>query len=785
MYLDSVGLCYEVSDGGSAPRVTYAAVGEGNETHEAVALGRYNEAAPGAVGWLEAVLSAIGDQDNQIGGFRVSRLLDPVDIGDDVFPCENVQDWQAAGRVAIDGVVYSYTSRGPGRLSGITHVYHGDVVRGARKLHYRDAPILDLGNPYNALQTLRRAFLVESAESEDLNAVGRNLGVYRYPYLPQDETYRRIIQAMAYNPRGTMRGIKLALDAMVGAGNYTIKEDLLRYPCTIFIQLLVAALLEDRSIGHAYLQGDEDQILDEVNNRFPMQVLPVSRGHQKGAHWRDMGFLHSFAGSVRPSDVLEEDYAGDPGTALWQFTGANETTQVLPGADYTTLVDAALGFNDLYYSVFPRADFPGFDQELKATMLFCIPSGFCQNNDPNQLCMIYSDGWMVNGWGVRYTGGQYLLSLISSGTPVGTDTVLLPDTWYEVTLEKRVVGKRTMIYADIYHYGRHEWVLLLNGREVSTSPYWLGLPGAPTAEVSFGARSPSTSLSNVKVYIKHVGFQSQSRQDFGEAFFITGSVGDTGANRLSGADAGTFRAEDIGKRVSIRYCFVLNSYGGYNNGDFVIQSRISDTEVELWGAVQEDAVVLDSTQQIQAADPVFQFPDDLGRKIVISGSILGNNGTYTIKKLFQMGTGKDLSADFDTPIREKTNWCEVEEAVSFVAEGNLTFHTEPNFVSEAAFYYVSDGGAVELDTGLPYLDVRGLYMGVGPINLSGKISYSRVLTGQVLGLSDLAVEKISDDPLRYSWYPFFITDPLGFVRAYLEDLTAAGVIPEYLVEESL
>jgi len=777
---DGLGMCFEVSSGDSGPRVTYAATGACDETHEMVALGRFDEAVPGSAGWLEGVLGAIGEQDNQIGGFRVSRLMDPVDIGEDVFPVENVQDWQVSGRVAIDGVVYSYTSHGPGRLSGITHIYHGDVVRGARKLHYRDSPVLDLGNPYNALQTLRRGFLVESAESDDLNAVGRNLGVFRYPYLPLDETYRRIIQALAYNPRGTMHGIKLVLDAMVGAGNYEITEDLLRHPCTIFIRLLVTLLLDQQSIGHAYLQSTEEQIM-LVGDQIPLAELPVSRGHQEGAHWRDFGFLHSFASSVRPSDVLEVDYDGDPGTALWQFTGTNETTQVLPGADYVTLVDAALGFGDLYYGANPRAEIIGFNNYAKATALIYIPTGFCQNNDPSQCSLYLSDGWQHMAWGVRYFGGQYLLSLQMNGVPQSPETVILPNTWYEITLEKRLVGRQTPIYGTGYDYGRHEWVLLLDGREITSLPYWTSMPGAPAAVIKFGTINSGVSLSNVKVYVKHVGVNFKSRQDFAEGLFLTGWLGATGPNRLSGADADTFRAQDVGKRVSVRYAYAINSYGGYNNGDFIIQSLISDTEVELRGEAQTGAIVLDSTKQVQAATTLFQFPDDLGRKIVISGSILGNSGTYTIKKLLQMGTGTDL-ASFDTKAREKTNWCEVEEAVSFIAEGDLGFYLEPNFVLESAPYFVSD--AADIIAG-PALQVRGYFMSTGPINLTTELSYSRVLTGQVLGESTPVVERISDLPVRYNWYPFFITDPLGFVREYLKELTAAGVIPEYQIEESL
>jgi hypothetical protein len=32
---------------------------------------------------------------------------------------------------------------------------------------------------------------------------------------------------------------------------------------------------------------------------------------------------------------------------------------------------------------------------------------------------------------------------------------------------------------------------------------------------------------------------------------------------------------------------------------------------------------------------------------------------------------------------------------------------------------------------------------------------------------------------HYEFYPFYIADPLGYVRSYLDAITAAGVIPDY------
>lgn len=776
-YVDGVGYLFESVGGYSTPENIYSAKAGFIEYDEVVGLGRFDLEAPGTMGWLAGVLGAIGEADNKIGGYRVTRLMDPVDVGEDVFPVEDVYEWLDAGRVAIDGVVYSYTNKGPGRLSGITHLFHGDVVRGARKLHSRDAAVLDLGNPYNAVQKLRRSFLVDYAEEEDLNTIGRNLGVFRYPYLPLDDTYREIVKALAYNPRGTLYGIRLALDAMVGEGNYELIEDLIRHPCTVYIKLASGLLVEAKNIGHAYLQSVESPVVDG-SSQLAMTDFPCSRGHQESVVWRDLKFLHPFSGSVRPSDVLTEDFDGDVGTPLWDFVGTDESTQVTPGTDYVTITNASTS-NPAYYRAYTRSDFTGDEQGWKVSMLFKIPTGFCHNTSYLQWGMKVHDGKKTVACGVGYNLLTHSVRLVDGTTGIGNSANILEDTWYEVTLEKRI-SKRGAFESAASE--AHEIVLSLNGKEISRYPYWDFSDVAVDSYVAFGSLTHVVLTNTAKGYIKHVGVTVEARQDLADGLF-DGRVGNVDANTLDNAPADTFHAEDIGKRVITRYSTVTNAYGGNNNGIWKILARTSATQVTLVGEDHTDAFVdTGNPKQISADSPVFQFPDDLGRKIVITNSINGNNGTYTIAKLFQDGTGKDLAADFDTPVREKASVCEVAESVAFVTEGGLTFHLEPNFTLEDMAFTLSDASDVVSVGGLPKLQIRGNFSAGSAVNKSTYLSYSRVLTGQILLDSNPVLSVISEVPLRYSHYPFYLTDPLGYVRSYLDDLTAAGVIAEYMTE---
>jgi len=63
------------------------------------------------------------------------------------------------------------------------------------------------------------------------------------------------------------------------------------------------------------------------------------------------------------------------------------------------------------------------------------------------------------------------------------------------------------------------------------------------------------------------------------------------------------------------------------------------------------------------------------------------------------------------------------------------------------------------------------------------VMYSNVLSAQALLNALIVNQIIAEIPdLLFSHYPFYIADPLGFVRTYLDSITAAGVIPDFLIE---
>ena len=125
----------------------------------------------------------------------------------------------------------------------------------------------------------------------------------------------------------------------------------------------------------------------------------------------------------------------------------------------------------------------------------------------------------------------------------------------------------------------------------------------------------------------------------------------------------------------------------------------------------------------------------------------------------------DLST-FDTELPQKTNIA-VLSGPSFTTENDLDWHLEPNFVAEGSLNWELDdtgsfsGTAVTLRQPLPL-------SGLGFTRIM-EVLTSDVLTAQVLGESIVLNVVTQESPIvLYSYYPFYVADPLGFVRTYLE-----------------
>lgn len=135
----------------------------------------------------------------------------------ETIPVENATEFPPAGQVVIDGVLYSYASRTPTTIDGLTRDDGtGLIVSGVQKQHDPLSIVSDYSRVTSAIDQYRRSYLLDYASGQDLDVIGRNLGVERPPELSDDETYRALIKALAYAPRGTIYAMEQVLDALLG-----------------------------------------------------------------------------------------------------------------------------------------------------------------------------------------------------------------------------------------------------------------------------------------------------------------------------------------------------------------------------------------------------------------------------------------------------------------------------------------------------------------------------------------------------------------------------------------
>jgi len=293
--------------------------------------------------------------------------------------------------------------------------------------------------------------------------------------------------------------------------------------------------------------------------------------------------------------------------------------------------------------------------------------------------------------------------------------------------------------------------------------------------VSWGVRGATTSFLAVKQF----QLWAKDITDLSSLYGRTATRVSANQIDIGSAD---FVASDVGRHFRISGATALNPQGGSNNGRWEIAAVDSGSQVTLDGLPGTDAVV-DSVNPTRIVIPTygqqFQFPDDLGKTIEITGSILGNNGSWTITNLLDPGILVDLGS-WATKIPTRTNVCEVSGA-SFVPEPGLEWKLHPAFVAESGMRYDMPGAAsIVAQT----ITTRRAFPAFSDPNFTRVLGvvYSQLLSGQVLLDSNVANYIIQEIPeLWFKYYPFYLADPLGFVRIYLSDVTAAGVIPDYLI----
>ena len=694
-------------------------------------------------------------------GFTIPTSADPSLKITRSLPVESALDWDDEGAVGVAGILYRYGSRTDYTLDEITHLLGGVSTPGVKKLHRVDSTVIELNRNKTALDLVRRALLVDYAEGDDLNNLGRNLGVDRLPFIGDDEVFREIIKALAYNPKGTVFGLELALRALVGDGNFEVFEDLITDPCTVFVKLSGAAITNDTSFGKAFLSGDEFQ--PAASDTSAVIDNPIALGGSVGSvRWKNEAVFTDSRLSYPSADIITE-YETDPGNPAWWLAG----TGVSEGSD-TTLAGDATEFtlpaptDKLVYRRDLRLQPESY---LVAGALITVPTG--APVDASIVSgMLLDDGEQGCAVGIFAVGAAtFQVGFVSGGSFIGSGLTLQRDTYYEITVKKS---------------GRSDWELYVNGQLVETVGYTLSV--ATTGGYYFEVGHLSVGASSNQLRMKHLTVWVKTTTDYWSGRRTDGAVNVANPDQLNTTVPFFDLANDVGKLLTTKNSGITNPQGGNNNGSFYIASLISNQIAQLAGPSELGASTNTANPKritLPTTGRQLQFPDDLGKEIVLTGSSLGNNGSYVIEKLLQDGTYLDLGS-LVTVVPEKTNIVEVV-AASLVTEANLgwqinpIFATEPNVEWEMSAAGDWTGTTINLRQALP--------IPAGSAHRVLAIVYSNVLSAQLLLDPFVVNQLIQEFPdLLFAYYPFYIADPLGFIRSYVNAITAAGVIPDFIVE---
>lgn len=229
------------------------------------------------MGLLKAMLDAIHGEDNRIAGRAFTRLTSPLSSTEtaqmDVESTLGFGEWAdgaGTGRVLINGEVIDFaarTSAPPYRFTTLTR----GVLDSKVKEHRVGSLVYDLAENSSALDLVRRGFLVAFAIGEDLDVIGRNLGVEKCPGITEEQ-WRRIIQTIAYLPKQTVNAFEQALNALYNDPTmFAVVERIITNPWTVFVE--IDATLQDNIRGRFYLNGGESRVTTGLTAVTTTQII--------------------------------------------------------------------------------------------------------------------------------------------------------------------------------------------------------------------------------------------------------------------------------------------------------------------------------------------------------------------------------------------------------------------------------------------------------------------------------------------------------------------------------
>ena len=242
---------------------------------------------PKKPGLLRAMLDAIYGEDDSLAGVSVTRLTTPMLDTDDTINVETTLRFgtytdgddpafaepvpYGDAKLIIDGEIIYARFRTDTTFSILDRGLDGSGVR----FHPQSTLVYDYSQNRSAVDAVRRAFMVRFAQGEDLDVIGRNLGVAKCRDVT-DAQWREIIQRTAYMPKQPLDSFRQVLDVVL-PGQYTlVKKPSEPWTVTVYVDLRQ----NQSKKGQFLLNGGEAQLsisATEVRTNYPIhQIISVT-----------------------------------------------------------------------------------------------------------------------------------------------------------------------------------------------------------------------------------------------------------------------------------------------------------------------------------------------------------------------------------------------------------------------------------------------------------------------------------------------------------------------------
>lgn len=206
------------------------------------------------IGMFNAIFTAIADTLAEMAGNVMTRTKTVLNVEGGVFlRVETTNRFASSGRIVVAGEILNFVGKNNSNFLGITQ------KDGTVGLPFDISPnevVMDVSRKSSQLEDLRASFVLSTAEDFELDIIARNYGLFR-PRGLQDAEFRAVLQVVIYLEAQTIYGIEQVLDALVGAGNYEVWEDLISDIHRVHVRLVPQTTTQFR--GKTYLVGLEEQ----------------------------------------------------------------------------------------------------------------------------------------------------------------------------------------------------------------------------------------------------------------------------------------------------------------------------------------------------------------------------------------------------------------------------------------------------------------------------------------------------------------------------------------------